>query len=111
MNIRSNELVKEYTKMIICSYLYKKSDCLSNIFKQILIDGDDHIKISSPSLLVALKELENEDLVTFSGDISKDQQNSICYELTESGKEFYLNNYEEYIKNLMLLKDMIERKN
>lgn len=105
--ISSSEFIKGYTKIIICSYLYKQRDYLYNIVKKILNDGRGYIKISNPSALMVMKELENDGLVSFSIEISDQNQARKYYELTNKGKDYYLKNVYDYKKSLYLLKGMM----
>ena len=105
--ISSSEFIKGYTNIIICSYLYRKRDYLYNIVKNILNDGEGYIKISNPSALMVVKELENERLVSSSVEISQQNQARKYYELTADGKKYYLENINDYIRSLYLLKKMI----
>lgn len=103
----SSEFIKGYTKIIICSYLFRQRDYLYNIVKKISKDGEGYIKISNSSALIAIKELENDNLVSFDIEISAQNQARKYYALTEKGKNFYLSNRKDYIKSLHLLKIMM----
>lgn len=83
--ISSSEFIKVYTKIIICSYLYKKRDFLYNIVKNILSDREEYIKISNSSALMIVKELENENLVSTKVELSEQNRARKYYELTEAG--------------------------
>lgn len=103
----SSEFIKGYTKIIICSYLYKKRDYLYNIVKHILIDGEQQIKLSNPSALMVIKQLEEDNMITSTIEISNQNQARKYYSLTEKGIKFYQDNYLDYIKSLNLLIKMI----
>ncbi len=104
--ISSSEFIKGYTKIIICSYLYRRRDYLYNIVKKILIDGQGYIRISNPSALMVIRELENDNLVSSNIEITEQKQTRKYYELTDDGKAYYLSNIDDYIKSLHLLKSM-----
>lgn len=103
----SSEFIKGYTKIIVCAYLYKQSDYLYNIVKNILDDGEGLIKITNPSTLMVMKQLEEEGLVSSYIEISKYNQARKYYQLTKNGEDFYLNNKEYYLNSLSILKNMI----
>lgn len=106
--VSSSDFIKGYTKIIICSYLYRKRDYIYNIVKKILLDGKGYLKISNPSALMIVKELEKENLVFSSVEISNQNQARKYYELTEAGKKYYLTNKNDFLKSLELLKVLVE---
>lgn len=109
--VSSSEFIKGYTKMIICSYLFNGRNYLYNIVKQILIDGEGYIKLSNPSALIIMKELEEEELVSFTLETTNNNQIRKYYELTLKGRNYYLSNKDEYITSLNCLKKLIGDKN
>ena len=105
--LSSSEFIKGYTKIIICSYLFKKPDYVYNIVKKIQADGEGYIKISNPSALVVMKEMEKDKLVRSYIKVSEQNQARKYYELTKEGEMFYLEEKKEYLRSLSLLKGMI----
>ena len=105
--LSSSEFIKGYTKMIICAYLFNNRNYLYNIVKQIINDGKGYIKLSNPSALIIMKELEKENYVIFSLETTSQNQIRKYYELTEKGRNYYLSNKDEYINSLNCLKKLI----
>ena len=87
--LSSSEFIKGYTKMIICAYLFNNRNYLYNIVKQIINDGKGYIKLSNPSALIIMKELEKE--LKQYGIFDK----KIIKELSDSTFDEYLFNLEK----------------
>lgn len=108
--IASSEFIKGYTKIIICAYLFNHRDYLYNIVKNILDVGEGLIKLTNPSALMIMKQLEEEKYVSSTIELSDQNQARKYYELTDLGRNFYLREKDAYLQSLALLTKMVEGK-
>ncbi len=106
--VASSEFIKGYTKIIICAYLFNHRDYLYNIVKNILETGEGLIKLTNPSALMIMKQLEEEKYVISKIELSNQNQARKYYELTDLGKKFYISNKDVYLQSLALLSKMVE---
>ena len=106
-DVSSSEFIKGYTKIILCDYLYKGRNYLYAVIKQLLKDGHGYLRITNPSALMIMKEMEAEGFVTFELDFSETNLGRKYFTLTEAGKEFYLKNRDGYANSLKRMQSII----